>query len=120
MGLAPLIAPSLGSFFVAHFTWYYIFYFLFIFSFSVILLISFFLPETSIYKHSNQLRIKKISKEYFEVLNLKSTEDYSAPINTDRIENPTIVFEDVSFSYEKSEQVLQKISFTIHPNETVA
>ncbi len=68
MGLAPLIAPSLGSFFVAHFTWHYIFYFLFIFSLSVILLISFFLPETSIYKHSNKLKFIKISKDYLEVL----------------------------------------------------
>lgn len=69
---------------------------------------------------TNIQRAESGSKEYFEVLNLESAENYEAVIKTDRIENPTIIFDNVSFSYEKSEQVLHKVSFAIEPNETVA
>ncbi len=69
---------------------------------------------------TNIQRAESGSKEYFEVLKLKSSEDYKAPTNTHRIENPTIEFKDVSFSYEKNEKVLTDVSFTIKPNETVA
>ncbi len=69
---------------------------------------------------TNIQRAESGSKEYFEVLKLKSSEDYKAPTNTHRIENPTIEFKNVSFSYEKNEKVLTDVSFTIKPNETVA
>ncbi len=68
MGVAPLIAPSVGSFFVANWDWYVIFYFLAVFAFLVILMIQFFLPETSQYMHSNKLRIGEIMKGYTEIL----------------------------------------------------
>lgn len=67
MGVAPLIAPSVGSLFLEKADWNYIFYFLAIFSAIVTGLIYFFLPETSRYMHSNKLRIKKITQDYLEI-----------------------------------------------------
>ncbi len=67
MGVAPLIAPSIGSFFVETIGWRYIFFFLTFFSSLVMLMIFFFLPETSIYMHSNKLSVQKIAGDYFEI-----------------------------------------------------
>src|SRR5690606_30691082 len=72
MGVAPLIAPSVGSFFVTEWDWYVIFYFLAFFAFLVMLMIQFFLPETSQYMHSNKLKINEILKAYWEVLQNKT------------------------------------------------
>lgn len=69
MGVAPLIAPSIGSFFVDQASWQYIFYFLTLFALLVGLLIYFFLPETSIYMHNNKLKVKTIGKDYLAILN---------------------------------------------------
>jgi ATP-binding cassette subfamily B protein len=69
---------------------------------------------------TNIQRAESGSKEYFEVLNLKSTEDYAKEIDTTRIKNPTLTFKDVHFEYEKGDTVLDNVSFTIEPNETVA
>lgn len=68
MGVAPLIAPAAGSFFIEHLNWNYIFYFLAAFSGLVMLMIYFFLPETAKYMHSNKLIPKKIAVEYFGIL----------------------------------------------------
>ncbi len=68
MGVAPLIAPSAGSLFLAKADWNYIFYFLTLFSLFVAGLIYFFLPETSRYMHTNRLRVKAIGLGYFEIL----------------------------------------------------
>ncbi len=67
MGVAPLIAPSIGSLLLKNADWNYIFYFLAVFSMIVTALIYFCLPETSRYMHSNKLEIKKISKNYWEI-----------------------------------------------------
>lgn len=72
MGVAPLIAPSVGSFFVEKWDWEFIFYFLAVFAGIVFLLIQFLLPETSRYMHSNKLKIRGIDAEYFEVLKNKT------------------------------------------------
>ena len=72
MGVAPLIAPSVGSLFLAKADWNYIFYFLTFFSLFVIALIYFFLPETSRYMHNNRLRAKAIGRGYFEILENRS------------------------------------------------
>lgn len=72
MGVAPLIAPSIGSLFVVYFSWNYIFYFLAAFAFLVVTLIYFFLPETSKYMHTDKLKISKIVKDYVEVLKNKT------------------------------------------------
>lgn len=68
MGVAPLIAPSVGSLFLLKADWNYIFYFLTFFSLFVISLIYFFLPETSRYMHTNKLRAKAIGRGYLEIL----------------------------------------------------
>ncbi len=60
------------------------------------------------------------SKEYFEILELPSKEDYSKEEKTEIIKEPTIEFKKVSFSYEKSESVLDDISFKLNKKESVA
>lgn len=72
MGVAPLIAPSAGSLLLEKADWNYIFYFLAVFSFIVTCLIYFFLPETSLYMHSNKLRVKKITRDYLEIFKNKT------------------------------------------------
>jgi len=68
MGIAPLIAPSLGSIFIGVATWEYIFYFLAGFALIVWFLIYFFLPETSKYIHNEPLKLNTVSNNYFIVL----------------------------------------------------
>jgi ATP-binding cassette, subfamily B, bacterial len=60
------------------------------------------------------------SKEYLEVLDLKSTENYTKKSKDEKVKDPTITFKDVNFSYNKSETVLENVSFTIKKNESVA
>ena len=60
------------------------------------------------------------SKEYFEVLHLRSKEEYKKQIKTEKIKDPTITFSNVSFNYEQSETVLRDVTFTINKNESVA
>jgi ATP-binding cassette, subfamily B, bacterial len=60
------------------------------------------------------------SKEYFEVLELDSTENYKKEITIEKIKNPTLAFTNVSFTYEKSKTVLNDISFEIKNGESVA
>lgn len=60
------------------------------------------------------------SKEYLEILRLQSTENYEKQTKNILIKDPTIVFDKVHFSYEKSEKIIKDISFTIAKNESVA
>ncbi len=60
------------------------------------------------------------SKEYFEILQLPSKENYLTDEETEIIKDPTIEFKKVSFSYEKSESVLDDISFKLNKKESVA
>lgn len=60
------------------------------------------------------------SKEFFEVLNLESKEEYKKAVSGKVLTDPTITFEDVSFKYEESNTVLDSVSFTINKNEAVA
>ena len=60
------------------------------------------------------------SREYFRILNLESVEKYALKKSLRKIKNPTIRFENVSFKYEKSDNVLKDVSFTIGESETVA
>ncbi|HRP90108.1 MAG TPA: multidrug effflux MFS transporter [Edaphocola sp.] len=71
MGVAPLIAPSMGSLFLEKLDWYYIFIFLAGFSGLIIALINFFLPETSKYMHNNKLKVKQISTDYWSIFKNK-------------------------------------------------
>lgn len=60
------------------------------------------------------------SKEYLEVLDLVSSEEFANDETVERIDSPNIEFKDVSFKYESSENVLNSISFKINKNEMVA
>ena len=60
------------------------------------------------------------SKEYFEILDLPSKEDYAKEIDFKKISHPSIRFDNVSFKYEKSDVVLNKVSFKASENEKVA
>jgi ATP-binding cassette, subfamily B, bacterial len=60
------------------------------------------------------------SKEYFEVLHLQSTEDYTKTYDKRMIGDPTITFEGVTFKYEESGNVLKDMSFAIEKNQSVA
>lgn len=60
------------------------------------------------------------SKEFLEILELPSTENYKEKVKTQTLKNPNIEFRNVSFQYEESEQVLNGVSFTIPVNEKVA
>lgn len=68
-----------------------------------------------------QLQIAEAgSKEYIEILSLQSTEDYSKKHKKENITNPTILFKDVSFSYDDSDTILNGVSFSIEKNQSVA
>lgn len=60
------------------------------------------------------------SREYFDILKLDSFENYSKKYDTRIIKNPEIKFKNVSFKYEKSDTILNDMSFSIGNNETVA
>ncbi len=60
------------------------------------------------------------SREYLEILHLKSTEDYNNLSKSKTVKNPSIEFRNVSFNYEESSQVLNKVSFVMKPKEKVA
>lgn len=60
------------------------------------------------------------SKEYLEILHLKSTENYSTGGKAVVLIDPSIEFKKVSFKYEESDNVLNDVSFSIKPHEKVA
>jgi ATP-binding cassette subfamily B protein len=60
------------------------------------------------------------TKEFFEILDLPAVESYEveSKLKLDKVKS--IKFEDVLFSYEKGEGVLNKVNFEIKENEKVA
>lgn len=60
------------------------------------------------------------SAEYLEILNLPSAENYREKVKTTMVKNPEVVFKNVSFQYDGSENVLNGVSFTISSHEKVA
>lgn len=60
------------------------------------------------------------SKEFFEVMALKSTENYKKKVEKKHLVDPTITFENVRFNYDESATVLDNVSFSIAKNESVA
>lgn len=60
------------------------------------------------------------SKEYFEILNLKASENYTSKTPKLKIKKPTIEFKNVSFKYEKSDTVIKDISFKIESYQKIA
>ncbi|MCA9382741.1 ABC transporter ATP-binding protein [Candidatus Dojkabacteria bacterium] len=60
------------------------------------------------------------SKEFFEILELESTEDFEEIKNFTRIEKAEIEFRNIFFKYDTSDDVLKDISFKIEPGEKIA
>lgn len=69
---------------------------------------------------SNLQQAETGSKQFFEILELKSTETYTKTEKVYKLKKPELRFDDVSFSYEKSGKVLDNVSFAMKPRETVA
>lgn len=65
-------------------------------------------------------RAEADSKEFFEVLDLKGTEKFKVNKLPRLIKKPEIVFNNVSFSYNDNESVLENINFKLDKRETVA
>lgn len=60
------------------------------------------------------------SKEFFEVMDLESTENYKNIFDRKHIKDATLKFENVSFQYEEANLVLNDVSFEVKKNESVA
>ncbi len=60
------------------------------------------------------------SKEFFEVLDLESVEDYKQNKTIEIVKDPVIEFKDVSFGYNTDDLVIKGIDFKISKNEMVA
>ncbi|WKZ31083.1 MAG: ABC transporter ATP-binding protein [Candidatus Dojkabacteria bacterium] len=64
--------------------------------------------------------IESGSKEFIEIINLPTSEDFDGNEKVKLVEKPEIRFDKVSFKYDTSEKVLDKVSFSIGHNEMVA
>lgn len=60
------------------------------------------------------------SKEYLDVLSLESIEDFTVNTKARTLPNSVITFHNVSFSYEKSSEILSGINLSFTSNETYA
>lgn len=72
LGVAPILSPTLGSFFVASFNWESVFYALTGYGLMVFVLVFFFLPETIVYQSKERLSGKLIMKNYGQVIKNKT------------------------------------------------
>lgn len=60
------------------------------------------------------------SREYLEILDLPSAEDFRVKEKVEMIESPTIEFKKVSFDYEETNKVLEGVTFSIPAHEKLA
>ncbi|OGH12794.1 MAG: hypothetical protein A2776_02795 [Candidatus Levybacteria bacterium RIFCSPHIGHO2_01_FULL_40_10] len=60
------------------------------------------------------------SREYLEILKLPSTENYKERVETKMVKEPEVTFKNVSFQYEESGRVLNKVSFKVKAKEKIA
>lgn len=67
VGVAPILAPTMGGWVLAHYTWRSIFYFLTAFSFILIICVAFFLPESKNPNRAKSLKAKDVIKDYRDV-----------------------------------------------------
>ena len=68
MGVAPIIAPTVGGVVIGAFDWEAVFYILAVFAILMLLLITFVLPESAAPNRSTSLRPKNIILEYLSIL----------------------------------------------------
>jgi DHA1 family bicyclomycin/chloramphenicol resistance-like MFS transporter len=67
MGVAPIIAPTIGGIIIENYHWDYIFYGLAAFAFLMLLNVLFILPESARPNSSQSLNPKKVSREYWQI-----------------------------------------------------
>ena len=60
------------------------------------------------------------SKEFFEIINLPSSENFEAKTDLVKLKQAGIEYKDVTFHYEDSKNVLRDVSLSIAPQEKVA
>lgn len=72
MGVAPVIAPTLGGLFLDYFKWEAIFFFLFAISALVLIAVYFLLKETTGYQPDVKLRLGSSIKNYYKTLQNKA------------------------------------------------
>lgn len=77
LGVAPIVSPSLGSFFVAAYSWESVFYALSGYGVLILLLVFFFLPETILFKSQDKLSGKQIINNYGKVVKNKTFSLYA-------------------------------------------
>lgn len=65
-------------------------------------------------------RAESGSKEYFEILELKSAEKFALPKKLSTFKQPSLEFRNVSFHYQDTQMVLKNVSFLLDKQETVA
>lgn len=71
MGAAPIIAPTLGSFVIAHYSWEMIFMFLAVFASLMFISVLFLLPESILPDKTVELRFKQIFLKYKGIMENK-------------------------------------------------
>lgn len=77
LGVAPIVSPSLGSFFVATYSWESVFYVLTGYGVLILFLVFFFLPETILFKSQDKLSGKQIINNYGKVVKNKTFSLYA-------------------------------------------
>lgn len=77
LGVAPILSPTLGSFFVASFNWESVFYALTGYGLMVFVLVFLYLPETILYQSKERLSGKLIMKNYGQVIRNKTFSLYA-------------------------------------------
>jgi len=60
------------------------------------------------------------SREYFEILNLPSKENYRIKAPIEKINHASLRFQNVSFAYEKSQKILRNVTCQMSANSTIA
>ena len=68
MGVAPILAPALGSWMINIFNWRYIFIFLSVFSAMLIILVVYTLPESNLNRAKAKLKLNSSLVNYYHVL----------------------------------------------------
>ena len=77
MGIAPIVAPTLGGYVTAHFGWRYIFIFLALISMAIFIMVRTLLPHSRDPDINVSLRPKNIARDYLKVIKVKTFATYS-------------------------------------------
>lgn len=65
-------------------------------------------------------RAESGSKEYFEILDLETKDNFEVDPEVEKISDPKLEFKDVSFSYDQQNKVIENINVQFKKNDIVA